>query len=214
MMAQRIKAGAANMGIDLPESVFANMALYWERVIETNTTLNLTRIVKEEEACNMHFLDSLAPLQCGFDMIGEGATVLDVGTGAGFPGVPIALARPDVSMTLIDARRKRVDFIAKALSDIEPAVRLLHCRAEDMKDCFDVVLARAVASGSELVRLLLPLVKPGGIALLWKGPKVFDEMERIKKESSRFGGCLLEPFTYEIPNQFVEHCLIPIEKSR
>ena len=214
MIAQRIEAGAARMGIELPENAAEKMGIYWERVLAANQTMNLTRIVDEKEACNLHYLDSLAPLQYGFDMIGEGASVLDVGTGAGFPGVPIAMARPDLSMTLIDARRKRIDFILKALSDIAPAVKALHCRAEDMKATYDVVMARAVAPGAALAKLLLPLVRPGGLVLLWKGPGVFEELKQIDHESSRFKGCLLEPIFYEIPEQDAEHCLIPIEKMR
>lgn len=211
MIAQRIRDACAQMQILLPEGAAERMQAYWERVLETNRTLNLTRIVEEEQACWLHFVDSLAPLLYGEELLPKGAKVLDVGTGAGFPGVPLLLARPDLDMTLIDARQKRVRFVQEGLEALNADARVMHRRAEDMgEEKFDVVLCRAVASVKDIVRIALPLVRRQGMLLLWKGPSVFVEMEQAKASIDEMNGQIFVPNAYELPGIGREHCLLAL----
>lgn len=210
MIAQKILQGCEQMGIPLTQEAAQRMDAYWQKVLVRNETMNLTRVTEEQAAVNLHFLDSLAPLMYGDKMLPHGASVCDLGTGAGFPGMPLLIARPDLRMTLMDARRKRLDFIREA-ADVP--VRLVHARAEDVRERFDVICARAVTNTPDLCKLVIPLLRPGGWAIFWKGPAVLGEMEEASKVISRLGGCLIEPVFYELPQTETRHCLILAERN-
>lgn len=198
-MREKIERGAAAMGIAVSERAAASMAAYWDRVVEANRAMNLTRITEPDAACADHFLDSLAPLLWDDELLPRGASLLDVGTGAGFPGVPLALARPDLRVTLIDARRKKIDFVRDALSEVgREDVRCEHVRAEDMSGRFDVVAARAVAALPALCALVLPRLARGGRAILWKGPAA-DAEWREAEAFCRPHRAALRSLAYDIP---------------
>lgn len=208
MIAKGILDGAKAMEIPLTEKAAQAMEEYWEKLLVRNETLNLTRLTSDEDAINLHFLDSLAPLAYE-GMIPQNASVCDVGTGAGFPGVPLAIAREDITMTLVDARRKRLDFIQESAT---VPLECIHTRAEDLNRKFDVVTARAVAATPALCRLLFPLLKKGGRMILWKGPAVLEEMTQVSQEISSLGGQLFEPTFYEIGNIQAQHCLLFVDR--
>ncbi len=214
-MKQRIERGVAAMGISLPPGAAEMMGAYWDRLLVANQTLNLTRITDPDEACAAHFLDSFAPLIYGKQMIPQGASLLDVGTGAGFPGVPLAMARPDLSVTLLDARKKRLVFIETALAGLGVSnIRTVHARAEDLPSRYDVVCARAVAALPALCRLLVPLLRPSGLALMWKGPGAAAEMQEAARACSSIGARLLKPTAYDLPDFDRKLCLIAAERTR
>lgn len=213
-MKERILAGSQAMGLALDAAAAEKMAEYWALVEEANRTLNLTRIQEPGLVCADHFLDSLAPLLKGEAWLPRGASLLDVGSGAGFPGVPLALARPDLIVTLIDARRKKMDFAAAALRAIgREDIRALHIRAQDVGERFDVLTARAVTALPALCLLALPLLVPGGIAILWKGPAADGEWEEAQSALSKHRAKLFPPFRYEIPGMERDRRLVLLKKS-
>ena len=159
-----LRSGFAELGIAAPETAYARLRTYYERLTEVGSVMNLTAIEGEGPVARLHFLDSAALLNYA-DF--TGARVVDVGTGAGFPGLPLAILRPDADFTLLDSQMKRIDFIAEtaALLGLENT----HCeamRAEEApaeyREAFDIAVSRAVARLNVLCELCLPFVRVGG----------------------------------------------------
>ena len=164
---------AAAAPVSLTEAQLAQCAHFAALVVETNKTLNLTRITEPEAMAIKHFADALTLLQAVPDLP-QGARVCDVGTGAGFPGVPLKLVRPDLKLTLVDSLRKRLMFLEGALATLGvPGVALIHSRAEELKgQRFELVTARAVAALPKLLTWCAPLVITGGRFVAMKGADV------------------------------------------
>lgn len=166
-------------GIRYDASLPGKCEAYYRHVVEANKRLNLTRITGEAEAAVQHFADAL--LLARFYDIPSGCRIVDVGTGAGFPGVPLALLRPDVHVTLMDASGKKTDFIRSALADMSVCADVLCARAEEaaqppLRESFDIAVSRAVAPLPMLLELTVPLVKTGGLLAAWKGETADDEL--------------------------------------
>lgn len=165
---------------ELPPSQLARFEQYYALLIEYNKSVNLTAITEPEEVAQKHFLDSLLPLSLG--LIPRNAACMDVGTGAGFPGIPLLILRPDLSMILLDALHKRVVFLRRAIQELELLADAVHARAEDaardkrFRGQMDVALSRAVAPLSVIAELTLPFLKTGGVSLAYKGPGVDEEL--------------------------------------
>ncbi len=201
---------------DLP----AKLEIYLRLLGEWNEKMDLTAVEGEEEWLDKHFIDSLTVLKTG--LIPDGtANLIDVGTGAGFPGMVLALARADLNVTLLDARQKRLDFL-RAVSEAAGAenVRLIHGRAEEyarqgeFREKFDLAAARAVAPTNVLCELLLPFVKIGGKALFWKGPSLADELESGRKAAFLLGGKMGEAVLCPVAERGWEHVVLPVDKVR
>ena len=177
-----------------------------------NEKMDLTA-VRDGEAPDRHYLDSLtaAPL------LPEGARVIDVGTGAGFPGVPLCIARPDLEMTLLDAREKRVEFLSLVVRELGLSARAVHARAEDFaraeRERYDAALSRAVASLPVLAEWLLPLVRVGGRCVCWKGPSVGSEIADADRVSALLGGGPVRLEETVIPGRDWRHVLALIDKQ-
>ena len=147
--------------------------IYYERLINWNSRVNLTAITDPEEVVQKHFLDSLAALP----YLSEGAKCIDVGTGAGFPGVPLLIVRPDLSVTLLDSLNKRLVFLDALLAELglQKQAELVHMRAEDAgrdpkyREQYDFALSRAVAGLPVLMELTIPFLKVGGCSICYKG---------------------------------------------
>ena len=189
---------------------------YLQMLLEWNKSMDLTAVTDKEEVLDRHFLDSLILLKHPEYLKGP---VLDLGTGAGFPGLPLAIFRPDLSFTLADAQNKRLKFLEAVIAALElENVTLVHSRAEDMgrspafRETFGTCVARAVASLPVLCEYLLPMVSVGGCSVCWKGPSVLDEMTNGRRAAHLLGGHLLEPISYAIPGRDWQHMLLPIEK--
>lgn len=202
--------------IPASEDQAAALERYAELLTEWNQKMNLTAIVDPEGIRVKHFLDSALALRC----LHLSGRVVDVGTGAGFPGLPLALARADLRVTLMDAQQKRLNFLQAVLDALDVQnVTLVHARAEDgarmkeHRECYDVAVARAVAPLPVLAEYLLPYVKVGGKAVCWKGPAVQDELSAGKKAAFLLGGKLAEPIPVAIPGQEWQHLLLPIAKQ-
>ena len=154
---------------------------YYALLIDWNTRMNLTAITEPEEVVKKHFLDSLAALP----YLKPGAKVADVGTGAGFPGIPLLIVRPDLKMTLVDSLQKRIGFLQTVLQTLGLQAQTVHARAEDFgrnplyRASFDAAVSRAVAQLPILLELTVPLLKVGGKAICYKG----DALEERKNAS-------------------------------
>ncbi|WP_394793510.1 16S rRNA (guanine(527)-N(7))-methyltransferase RsmG [Armatimonas sp.] len=182
-----LKQATEAIGVPLTESQAAQCAHFAALVVETNQTLNLTRITEPKAMAVKHFADSLTLLKAVPDLK-HGARVCDVGTGAGFPGVPLKIVRPDLQLTLVDSLRKRLSFLGGALETLEiPNITLIHTRAEELKNArFDLVTARAVAALPKLIGWCAPLVKPGGLFVAMKGAELEDDEGTVAKYGLTF----------------------------
>ena len=216
MIAERVKNGAEQMGIALDETACKRFATYYDMLVEGNKVMNLTAVLEPEEAVDRHFLDCIAPVAKG--LLPEGIKVVDVGTGAGFPGLPLLIARPDIKITLVDALNKRLNFIRSVLDELGLEAEIVHMRAEDFsrkpeyREQYDMAVARAVASVSPLMEYLLPCVKRGGSAMCWKGPDIVQEAEAARKAIFLLGGKARQPIGYEVPNRDWQHNLFIVDK--
>jgi len=174
----------------LTESQLIKLAQYQHMVL--TAPMNLTAITGDEDFAVKHFIDSLTLLPW-VDGLGDGANFIDIGTGAGFPGIPIKVARPKLKMTLLDSLLKRILFLRSATDELGlKDVECIHARAEDMVKqkgaSYDFATARAVAHLGKLAGYALPLVKPGGVFLAMKGPDVAEEIEDAKPGITELGG--------------------------
>lgn len=171
-----------NSNLKLTEQMIENFEKYAEMLIEWNEKVNLTAITEPRSIAIKHFLDSLLTL-LAYDTPLE-AKVIDVGTGAGFPGVPIKIARPDIQLTLLDSLKKRTCFLESLTSALNVKASIIHARAEDVarkeafRESFDVVVSRAVAPLNVLLEYCLPFVKVNGVFLALKGSKAQFEFEQ------------------------------------
>lgn len=187
-----LKTESDKIGVILDDRAIDRLDLYAEMLIETNKTLNLTAITDPTEIVYKHFIDSLSLLTC-IDFQ-EGAKVIDVGTGAGFPGVVLLIARPDLKMTLLDGTNKRLVFIQNVLDALNLDADVVHMRAEiagkdtKYREQFDIATARAVASLNVLGEYCMPFVKVGGIFAPMKSAKTDEEVKSAKGAIKLLGG--------------------------
>lgn len=190
-------------GVALDENQFEQLEHYAKLLVEWNEKMNLTAIVDDEGIALKHFLDSLALLRQA--EIPKGARVADVGTGAGFPGMVLKIARPDIELVLIDSLQKRLNFLQEVLSELGISAKLVHTRAEDagqdknLRESFDFVTARAVANLSVLSEYCIPLVKVGGTFAPMKTADIKEEAAEAETAIVTLGGKLKEIKLYELP---------------
>jgi 16S rRNA (guanine527-N7)-methyltransferase len=184
--------GAASIGISLGPSQLDAFEAYASAILEWGRRLNLTRILSPEGIVRRHFLDSLACLTAIPDT--PGLAIVDIGSGAGFPGVPVKIARPDLRLTLIEASRKRVAFLEMLVMELGLEIGVLHGRAEEISrqigqwEAYDVVTARATAPLERLVSLCLPFLRVGGTAVFPKGIRAETEVRNAMGAISALGG--------------------------
>ena len=178
--------------IDLDDTALDRLCRYSELLIEWNEKINLTALTAPEDIALKHFADSLLLLR--YIDIENGARVIDVGTGAGFPGVVLKIARPDISLTLLDSLNKRLTFLDIVCSELGlSGVELIHSRAEDgsrteLRDSFDIAVSRAVASLNTLCEYDMPYVKVGGRFIAMKGKGADEELDSAQNAITTLGG--------------------------
>ena len=216
-MKQHIAAGLAAMGIVPPAGAVDALAEYGRLLLEQNKVMNLTAITDPEQVADLHFLDSAALLPLA-DW--ENKTVIDVGTGAGFPGLPLKLLVPSLRLTLLDSLGKRIAWLESVCTALGlEGVTCLHARAEEQalvpgfRDSFDLAVSRAVAPMALLSELCLPYVRVGGRFLAMKSVECGPEVSAAAHGIQRLGGRLLPGVDYTIPGTTVIHRVVPVEKE-
>lgn len=214
IIAQRLEANRIPFQPELP----GKLAVYLRMLAEWNGKMDLTAVEGEDELLDRHFVDSLTVTRTG--LLDGASTLIDVGSGAGFPGMVLAMAMPETQVTLLDSQQKRLTFLeAVAAETGTENVTIVHARAEDgarqpeMREQFDVACARAVAPLNVLSELLLPYVRVGGWMLCWKGPGLAEEMESGRRAAFLLGGKMDAPLSCPIAGRDWEHQLLPVHKT-
>lgn len=214
MLEETLKSGLMAMGLPAGDAVLSRFRAYYETLKAANAVMNLTAIEGEDETARKHFLDSAAAL-LPFPM--AGGTVIDVGAGAGFPGLPMKLLCPEIALTLLDSREKRVGFLKSVCSRLELGdVQCVCARAEEWvrkrREAFDFAVARAVARLNVLSELCLPYLKPGGAFLALKGPAARGELAEAERALAALGGAVERVFEYALPGGEARHNIVIIRK--
>ena len=213
-MTDILRAGLGELGLDTacaePLEAFAHA------VLEKNKVMNLTAITDEADFARLHLLDSAA-LMSAADFSGK--YVVDVGTGAGFPGVPLRILCPAAHITLLDSTAKRIDFLREACADLQlDGVEFAAARAEEFaaarRETFDIAVSRAVAALPVLCELCLPLVKTGGVFLAMKSAQSDEELKHAGHAIETLGGRVERVSDYTIPGSDVIHRVIAVKKAK
>ena len=213
-MEHLLQTGLTQMG--LPTEGIPSLMRYAELLVEKNKVMNLTAITEPHDIATLHFLDSVAMLTLA-DL--KGKKMADVGTGAGFPGMPLRIVEPSLRLTLLDSLNKRIDFLKEVCEDLGlNDVDCIHDRAEEFaashREDYDVVTSRAVANLQMLSELCLPLVKVGGYFLSMKAVDSEQEVNDAKNAIKTLGGQIEKVVDYAIPGTDVQHRLIFIKKIK
>ena len=214
MLEEILRSGFSSLSLPLDESALLRYRQYRDHLAEINEVMNLTAITEEDAVANLHFLDSAYLLR--LESFG-GKKAIDIGTGAGFPGLALKIACPELSLTLLDSLDKRIGFLSDTCSILGFSdVSCVHARAEEIpagfRENYDIALSRAVARLNILCELCLPYVKPGGCFIAMKGPDFDAELEEAKPCIRLLGGKTEKCETYTIPGTDVTHSAIVIRK--
>lgn len=202
-------------GFSLTEEMLAKFDQYAALLVSWNEKINLTSIVEPTDICIKHFLDSVLLLKAV--EVKQRSTMIDVGTGAGFPSVPCKILRDDLSLTLLDSLNKRILFLEEVAGRLEQDTVCVHARAEefgkkpDFREQFDIATARAVAHLRELSEYCLPFVKVGGVFAALKGYEIEEELKEAEKAIVCMGGHIREIKKYELPGEN-KRAIVIIEK--
>lgn len=207
-------------GFTVTTNQLAQFTAYYEMLIETNKQLNLTAITDPHEVAVKHFVDSLTALDDDAHIFKQGAKLLDLGTGAGFPGIPLAIMRPDLEIVLFDSLQKRLNFLSAVISELDLSkVTTLHGRAEDMshddrhREAYDLVTSRAVARLPVLLEWALPYVKQNGYMVALKGAAYEDEINEAAKALAILKGNIEQVKPVQLPTLTDKRAIIYIKKT-
>ena len=191
---EKLREYVKEYGIELSDEQISQFSTYYEMLIEKNKVMNLTAITEKEDVMLKHFADSIVVAHY-HDFFREECSLIDVGTGAGFPGIPLKIAFPNLKVTLLDSLNKRVSFLQEVIEELGlKEIQAVHFRAEDaakkeeFREQFDVCVSRAVANLSSLSEYCLPFVKEGGHFVSYKSGEVEEELKSAKKAITVLGG--------------------------
>ena len=205
-----IQDWAAANHITISNEQFEQLAAFQQMVLDTNAKMNLTRITDDTEFAIKHIIDSMTLLP----YIPQQSTVLDIGTGVGFPGVVLGIMRPDIQLSLLDSLKKRVQFLESSLDKLGIHAECIPVRAEEWARTgaqYEICTARAVAKMDKLVKYTLPLIRTGGSLLAMKGPDVTEELDLAKKSLTKLGGVIKNIDLIRLTDE-ITHSIIIIEK--
>lgn len=218
MNRERLKRGLEEMGVAADAVALDRFEAFHAILDEYNARMDLTAVLDEDERVDRHDLDSATPLPHG--LLAPGARVIDVGTGAGFPGMPLLILRPDLRMTFLDALSKRIAFLKDALGRLGLEASALHARAEDAarmeghREAYDAAVSRAVAGAATLQELTLPFVRQGGVSVAFKGPGVAQEMTAARRAAFVLGGTVRGVLGAPVPGRADwQHVLLVTDKT-
>lgn len=211
-------SSADKFNIEIDENMLSQFMLYKDLILEWNKNINLTAIVDEREIILKHFIDSLSIID-SFEKDKENLSIIDIGTGAGFPGIPIKIVKPSYEIILLDSLNKRVKFLNIVIEELKlDKIKAMHGRAEDfgrdidLREKFDIATSRAVANLSVLCEYALPFVNVGGEFIAFKGPEVEEEIESASKAIATLGGALKDIKYINIPETDIKHSLVIVSK--
>lgn len=212
---QLLLEGAGKFGVKLDDSMITALLRYKSILLEWNEKMNLTAIEDDRDFIIKHFVDSLSIMR----LVGNAQRLVDVGTGAGFPGLPLKIANPSLDVVLLDSLEKRIGFLNAVITELHlSGIRAVHARAEDAgmspdhREKYDVAVARAVASLPVLLEYCLPLVKVGGIFLAMKGSS--EEADISGKALDLLGGKVVEIKDFTLPGGEMKRSIIVVKKLR
>ena len=210
---------AEDVGLQLSKEQYEKFIIYMKLLQEWNEKVNLTAIVEDEDIIKKHFIDSMKAFKR--EEFKKAKTLIDVGTGAGFPGLPIAIMKDDINVTLLDSLNKRVNFLNTVISELGLSnVITIHSRAEDgardnkLREKFDIATSRAVANMSVLSEFCLPYVKIGGNFIALKGPSVDQEIKESIGAIKILGGELIDICEVNIEDTELRHNLVIVKKIK
>ena len=206
---------AKKIDVILDEEQIQKFYKYMELLLEWNEKINLTAITNPEDIILKHFIDSLTIEE----YINKGESLVDVGTGAGFPGIPIKIYRDDINVTLVDSLNKRINFLNIVIEELKlKKIKAIHSRAEEFgknvkyREKFDVSTSRAVANLATLSEYLIPLIKQQGKSICMKGSEIEEELNNSKMAIKVLGGKILKVDEFTLPNSDIKRNIIVIKK--
>ncbi|MGN0457017.1 MAG: 16S rRNA (guanine(527)-N(7))-methyltransferase RsmG [Acutalibacteraceae bacterium] len=208
---------AEKSGFHLKKEQIERLDVYAEMLLEWNEKINLTAITDSEGIAIKHFYDSLTPLW--YLNIPKNARVIDVGTGAGFPSIPMAIVRPDLRFTLLDSLNKRLNFLNEVCTRLDISAELVHMRAEDAaqkaeyRESFDVAVSRAVAALPVLCEYCIPFVRKNGMFIAMKGSKAEEELEISKNAVSTLGAAVEKTVKISLPDDSERNIIVIRKKN-
>ena len=216
---EKLKESFAKLNISLTDKQYQQFLKYYELLIEWNKVMNLTGITEFDEVVMKHFVDSLSLVYAV--PVNKPYKVLDMGTGAGFPGVPLKIAFPEMEMVLLDSLNKRIKFLNEVINQLGlEKITAIHGRAEEFarkeeyREQFDLCVSRAVANLATLSEYCLPYVKKNGYFIPYKSGAIEEEMETSKKAVHVLGGKITEVKTFELPDSDISRSLVVIKKEK
>ena len=214
-----LRQGIEDFGIEASDKMLADFQKYKEILVEWNQKMNLTGIEDEKEVFIKHFLDSVSAVTKGY--IKNGMSLIDVGTGAGFPGMPLRICLPELKVTLLDSLNKRINFLQEVANQLDiDDIEFIHGRAEDFgkseeyREKFDVATARAVAGLPILMEFCVPFVKVGGYFICLKGPNANLELEESKAAMDTLGIEFIEKIDIKLPDLELNHNILVFKKVK
>lgn len=218
-MASKFESQLRELSIELNDVQKQQFHKYYELLIEWNKVMNLTGITEYEEVNEKHFVDSVAIVKAL--KMDEIHSVIDIGTGAGFPGIPLKIAFPHLHVVLLDSLKKRVNFLDTVIKELDlKDIETLHGRAEDYakkieyREKFDLCVSRAVANLASLSEYCIPYIRVGGMFISYKSGNIDDELEHSKKAVNVLGGAVLDTVKFQLPGTEIGRAFVKIEKKK